>query len=155
MCEMAKVYDESKRRARKQHKCCECRLPIEVGEVHMRCSGLWDDSWSTFRQHLHCYHFSRLINSTTSEMPSGVECCHSPSFLPEIARSIWGGEMDFIVKFNREASSGRRYDLLHGDECIAFGDVRASLCDIDESLVMQWDAMISGMSEKFLEGAGI
>ncbi len=150
MCEIAKIYDEKRLRARRQHKCCECRLPIEIGEQHMVCKGLWD-VWGTFRQHLHCYHFSRLINSHDSEYPSGVECCHSPA---NLFYNGYDGSMEWLVKFNRETSS-RRYSGWEQDECIAFGDVRSVLCDIDEDLVRQWDEMISGMNEKFLEGAGI
>ncbi len=67
--------------------------------------------------------------------------------------SRWNGEMDYLVKFNKETSSRRVY--YGSEDCIAFGDVRSSLCYIDEDLVRQWDEMISGMNEKFLEGAGI
>lgn len=61
MCDLAKVYDENRVIARKEHKCCECRLPIKKGEAHWKCTGLWD-VWSTFRQHIHCYHFARGLN---------------------------------------------------------------------------------------------
>ena len=47
--EPASVYVESWRRARKEHKCCECHAPIRVGERHQFASGLWDGAWGSFR----------------------------------------------------------------------------------------------------------
>ncbi len=153
MCEMAKVYDESLVVARKPHKCCECRREITKGESHMKCSGLWD-GWATFRQHLHCYHFSRWINhGNNNGVPSGVEQCYVPSCEFYSSFRDWRGEAEPLVKFNLETST-RRYEG-GNDECIAFGDVRASLCDIDDDLVRLWDAMISGANEFFGDGSGI
>lgn len=153
MCEMAKVYNEDRVRARKPHKCCECRLPIVVGEEYMRCSGLWD-GWETFRQHLHCYHFARRVNSGYEMMPSGIEHCYSPSTVVP-----YSGDQGKLVDFNRKTMCGHRCDPFYSwsrnDDCIGFGDIKSSLCDIDDELVGLWDAMISGISEAFELGDGI
>lgn len=42
------------RKARKEHRCCECGRGIEVGERHEYMRGLYDGSWDTFRTCAHC-----------------------------------------------------------------------------------------------------
>lgn len=37
------------RKARKQHKCCECRLPIEPGDRYQYISGVWDGRPDSFK----------------------------------------------------------------------------------------------------------
>jgi len=42
-------------KARKVHKCCECRRKIDVGELYERTSGLWRDSgFASFKTCAHC-----------------------------------------------------------------------------------------------------
>ena len=48
MCDLPRVYSDSTPKARKEHRCCECRGTISVGEVYHIFSGYWD-SWSTFK----------------------------------------------------------------------------------------------------------
>ncbi len=43
------IYDERRVKARKQHECFECQLPIRVGEQYLACAGLWDGDWRTYR----------------------------------------------------------------------------------------------------------
>lgn len=38
-----KCFQVITRKARKEHKCCECRKVIEKGEHYEYCSGIWDD----------------------------------------------------------------------------------------------------------------
>lgn len=40
--EQPKCMTESRPRARKRHRCCECRGWIEVGEVYDKVTGIWD-----------------------------------------------------------------------------------------------------------------
>lgn len=35
--------------ARKAHKCCECRHPIQPGTRYHEVNGIWDDGWETYR----------------------------------------------------------------------------------------------------------
>jgi hypothetical protein len=152
MCELAKVYNEDRILARKEHTCCECRLPIKKGEAHYKCSGLWDE-WQTFRQHVHCYHFARSMNHG-SRFPNGCEMCHIPFRGYSSPFRDWNGDMDPLVLFNKQLNT-REYEC-SPDECIPFGGVREYLteCDGDEEIRF-WNAMISGISEEFLKGEGI
>ncbi len=53
VCEMPTFFKCSEPTARKQHYCCECCAPIEVGEKHIKAAGRWPDSgFSEYRQHL-------------------------------------------------------------------------------------------------------
>lgn len=40
-CGQPEVYEESERRARKPHRCCECRRIINPGELYMTAFGVW------------------------------------------------------------------------------------------------------------------
>lgn len=53
-------YDETLRRARKAHKCCECHGKIPVGLTYMLVNGKWDGEVSTFRLHQTCHEISKL-----------------------------------------------------------------------------------------------
>jgi len=46
-------YNESRPRARKEYKCCECGGAIRVGESHKKITGKWD-SVETFRTCADC-----------------------------------------------------------------------------------------------------
>lgn len=50
----ATVYNVERRRARKEHACCECREPITIGQEHEYISMLFDGSWSDHRLCLLC-----------------------------------------------------------------------------------------------------
>jgi len=41
-------------RARKQHDCCECDVPIKPGDVHEVVSGIWDGRPDRYRTCLGC-----------------------------------------------------------------------------------------------------
>lgn len=43
------MHSEAWYKARKQHKCCECRQPIEIGQQYQRVSGVWDGKFFTFK----------------------------------------------------------------------------------------------------------
>jgi hypothetical protein len=53
-CDIPDFYNWSEPKARKKHRCCECRAPIEKGEKHFAATGKWDSEIQTFRQHLLC-----------------------------------------------------------------------------------------------------
>lgn len=48
-----KFYGRIDRKARKPHRCSECRRVISKGEIHTVHSGLWE-GWDTFRVCAHC-----------------------------------------------------------------------------------------------------
>lgn len=43
------IFWESWPVARKSHVCCECGSPIDIGEKHLRVSGVWEGQFETFR----------------------------------------------------------------------------------------------------------
>lgn len=43
------LYSEKMVKARKSHKCCECRNLIHKGETYQLAKGLWDGSFSAYR----------------------------------------------------------------------------------------------------------
>lgn len=54
MCEIAIVYECDKRKARKEHKCCECRGVIQVGETYNYHHGIWPDGPEQYKTCLEC-----------------------------------------------------------------------------------------------------
>lgn len=60
-CDVPEFCNVVDRKARKQHKCCECRAPIRIGETYVNCTGKWDGKVDTFRQHMHCADACRYI----------------------------------------------------------------------------------------------
>lgn len=50
----ASCYREQIRKARKQHKCCECDEPILPGEKYEYASGVWEGRPDSFRTCLPC-----------------------------------------------------------------------------------------------------
>jgi len=48
-CEMPSVYGCDRRKARKAHKCCECRGVIVSGERYVVHHGVWDGSGATYK----------------------------------------------------------------------------------------------------------
>lgn len=50
MCEEPSVFIQHDRKARKEHKCCECGKTIEKGETYVVSSGIWDGKPDRFKQ---------------------------------------------------------------------------------------------------------
>lgn len=53
--EMPSVYEQSKPTARKEHKCCECKRKIKIGERYVLSRGKWEGVWATFKTCLECH----------------------------------------------------------------------------------------------------
>lgn len=49
MCEFPATYMMRVRRARKEHRCCECRGKIPKGESYNYHSGVWDGQGRSFK----------------------------------------------------------------------------------------------------------
>jgi hypothetical protein len=47
-------FDAFHRRARKAHRCDECRRTIAVGESYLISTGLWEQGWDKFYTCAHC-----------------------------------------------------------------------------------------------------
>lgn len=53
--EMATIYGEQDRTARKEHKCCECKRQIKFGERYNYASLLFDGEWHNYKTCQHCW----------------------------------------------------------------------------------------------------
>lgn len=72
-------------KARKEHRCCECRAPIKPGERHEVVRGKWGNRFETFRTCLPCrrvrasllrcgYVFGYLWDDVHAAFCEGEEC---------------------------------------------------------------------------------
>ncbi len=52
--ETPSAFTETERKARKAHKCCECRQIIGIGEKYQYCSGIWDGVPDSYKTCLSC-----------------------------------------------------------------------------------------------------
>jgi len=52
--EMPSAFTEKERKARKEHKCCECNQKINIGERYQYCSGIWDGRPDSYKTCLSC-----------------------------------------------------------------------------------------------------
>jgi len=53
-CELPQLYVCTEPKARKAHKCVECRAPIEPGEKYLRVGMKVEGEMSAYKQHLLC-----------------------------------------------------------------------------------------------------
>jgi len=51
---MPEAFTEKVRKARKEHKCCECHEEIKAQESYQYCSGIWDGEPSSYKTCLSC-----------------------------------------------------------------------------------------------------
>jgi hypothetical protein len=82
------------RKARKSHRCDECRRTIVSGETYEEHSGLWrDGGWNTYRWCAHCSAAQKILESEINDA-ARKEWMNSSS---EIKR--WGFERPFCFCF--------------------------------------------------------
>lgn len=60
--ELPSYYDERWHKARKDHRCCECRRPIHPGEQYQYIIGVWDGEFSTFKTCEQCVGVRESLN---------------------------------------------------------------------------------------------
>lgn len=91
-CDLAPdFYHWSEPIARKPHRCCECRAPIEKGEKHFHARGKLDGEISVYRQHLLCMEACMTIRDEFQ----GGEC------IPFGALMDWMHEYKFDLREDR------------------------------------------------------
>lgn len=66
---MSQCCSTARRRARKQHECCACEIPILPGDRYVETTGVWDGQPSRFRHCLRCF---AIVDALSSK--SDVEC---------------------------------------------------------------------------------
>lgn len=76
-CEIATVCHENIRKARKQHKCCECKQPILIGERYANMFMIYDGIAEDFKQHLCCWSLCRKINHEIVDSMDHGQCAYN------------------------------------------------------------------------------
>lgn len=71
MCDMPAVFGQEQRKARKQHKCCECGSIINSGDQYAYSHGVWDGSGQSFKQCLDCAEVSTAAASSVDDPEDG------------------------------------------------------------------------------------
>ena len=85
MCDLPTLYSERDVRARKQHRCCECRISIKAGETYSRVEGLWDGQFSTYKTCTPCAEFRNWL----AQMMPRYECGPTFGDLYQYATDEW------------------------------------------------------------------
>jgi hypothetical protein len=93
MCEMPSVYGCDHPKARKEHKCCECRGVIPVGEVYNKHRGIWDGSADTFKVCVDC----DLLRNEVDNDERDPECKTAFGYLSESVFEV--GDRVFVKRF--------------------------------------------------------
>jgi hypothetical protein len=60
--EHPQCWTQANRRARKPHKCCECRGVIVSGETYVYFSGVWDGTPATYKTCRDCDELRSILN---------------------------------------------------------------------------------------------
>lgn len=93
MCEMPSVYGCDHPKARKEHKCCECRGVIPIGEVYNKHHGIWGGSAGTYKVCVDC----DLLRADIDKNTRNTEDQTAFRYLSE---SVFeGGEHELIKRF--------------------------------------------------------
>lgn len=57
---MPEAFREISRKARKEHRCCECRKTIAKTETYIYSSGIWEDGPDSYKTCEKCYKIKAL-----------------------------------------------------------------------------------------------
>lgn len=110
MCELPTVYDETLRKARKEHKCSECFNVIHPKSQYYDIKGLWDGEWNNLKAHKDCHDFLIVLNCEAGEPYAFSElieaiCNHLPnSMIDEFGEDGWTEETISAIKAKYELS---------------------------------------------------
>jgi hypothetical protein len=55
MCELPDAFQSTTRKARKEHRCCECRVAIKPGDEYRYSSGIWVGEPNSHKQCMTCH----------------------------------------------------------------------------------------------------
>lgn len=83
---MPSVFNQTKPKARKRHRCCECRGWIEIGERYEYSWGIWDGNAQTYKTCLGC-------SSLRDDLGKMSKCCVP---FTRIQEELWG--LDEVLK---------------------------------------------------------
>lgn len=63
MNELPSIFNSTEVKAIKNHVCNECNNKIKKGTSYYRINGLWEGSWSNFKQCNNCYEIMECAES--------------------------------------------------------------------------------------------
>lgn len=67
MCDLPICFSQSNVKARKAHRCVECRNIIQAGETYIRASGIWPDGPMSFKTCLICERIRSAVSRATDD----------------------------------------------------------------------------------------
>jgi hypothetical protein len=77
------------RRARKEHRCCECLGTIRKGESYTFCSGIWDNEPASFKTCPDCIQLRFQVELTISNNDDGMAFGELMEFIQESKEPEW------------------------------------------------------------------
>lgn len=105
------VYNETTPKARKEHRCNECRRSISVGETYKRVEGRWEGGWSTFRICEHCLKCIKIHG----QIDADCDCYGLGDFWESFHEHIEGSYSTEGSKFHRlEISANHKWRYRRG-----------------------------------------
>lgn len=133
------AFQSTKRKAAKEHKCCECDSVIQAGTEYQHSSGIWDGKPDSYKQCLNCDEIWRAVysHSDVNEGPSFeqlrehiLEDRYQPEaeFLQETAKELGidAHKLNELLKLERVLPCGMQYGTI---ECRGDGYLWDADCD--------------------------
>lgn len=84
--------------ARAEHTCVECHAKIAPGETYRRFEGLYEESWSTFKQCEPCADLSARTTKALRTHPLGYELLFGDLLTTIVEAELFGGVADPQVR---------------------------------------------------------
>ena len=101
------AFCETKRKAKKEHKCCECKEIISKGEIYIYSSGIWDGEPNSYKTCLTCESVRNEYIKSTGEivcfgyLGEAISDTFCRSFSPEDYAKSSGFSVETIRKITK------------------------------------------------------
>ena len=73
--ESCDIYNERKVKARREHRCAECREPIKTGQKYIYLKSLYDGVWTTTKRCIPCQSIAVDYCCSIAEGGEVWACC--------------------------------------------------------------------------------
>jgi hypothetical protein len=111
-CDEATIWRESKVRARKEHRCCECGEPIPPGMEYGRATSLYEGGWSTHSRCSACLILAEWVATVTGYCPLWCGLCESVDNAND-EHETYDEELDeYVQPFPDPLTHRRRWDAI-------------------------------------------
>ena len=91
MCELPQAFKSVTRKARKDHKCCECYSLINRGDEYQYSSGIWEHEPRHFKQCMNCNIIMHGASRMSDAYDEGVAFEGLRDFFMEYVDSTFNG----------------------------------------------------------------